>query len=96
MKQLLIALLFPVTASATGLQELLVSEHAYYLDGTEQQELNALDSDFDPNRPFIILACACIDTSRLIEVMDWLTEKGDVQLVVKTVPHKEHKLCGEC
>lgn len=88
-------LVLPLTVAASDGQELVVAEHAYYLDGEEAQELTEFNLTIKTDVPVMIEACVDVDISRLTAAMDWLTEKGREELAVRSVREKEQALCAE-
>jgi hypothetical protein len=93
MKLLYFTLIFVLTVGASTSQELIVSDYGYYMDGTEAQKLVAFDSHFDPHKSVIVQACADADISRLNAALDWLSEKGKVNIMVRTVTEEDQQCC---
>ena len=96
MKLLLIALTISLGAETPSNQKLVVANDAFYLDGKEALQITALESHYDPDKAVVVEACACVETGRVITVLDWLTEKGKDKVNVKTVMREDQALCGDC
>jgi hypothetical protein len=96
MRILTILLLFSLNAGASEIQEIVVSEGHYYLNGDVAHDLSELETRFTPTDPVVVRACECAATSRLTDLMDWLTEEGKEKIPVVTVTSRELEVCGDC